>query len=404
MARIFTSGAEWQSLADGVELTSSYSSPSISTAEKRSGAAAYALSGNYANDDGPGIYRAIGNQNTLYLRYYIKLANLVAGFSQYTQFYDGAFSNNAVALAFYKSGANTGLQVSINNFGSAVFDDDVTGQLQEWNMVELFFDRSGANGTHDLEVRLNGNSLYSASNLTLNITPGLIDISGYNGIGSTANMEVYIDDIAINDASGSFQNSWPGEGKIVVAVPSASGDNAPDAGTFASVNEIPPTDTATSSANRIELDTDTSIADFNVTDIASLGIESFDEITLVEVVARVREESAGTSNYGLRLKSASEATVLQTSLVDAGNATVRTNPNSTTNFGIQLIAYEDPTTEQAWTPTGTNSIENMQIGALTTDGTPDVWITAMAAMIEYVEGEEPPGDFSHSALLTLGVG
>lgn len=88
----------------------------------------------------------------------------------------------------------------------------------------------------------------------------------------------------------------------------------------------------------------------------------------------------------MRVKSTSGGTVTSTAAADAGNATARTNPNGTTAFGRPLISETDPTTGSVWTPTGTNSIDNMQIGAsnVDADSTPDLWVLTMAAMIEYV--------------------
>lgn len=214
------------------------------------------------------------------------------------------------------------------------------------------------------------------------------------------------DDIAINNTSGSVNNSYPGEGNIVVALPTGAGDNAATTGIFSYINEVPPSDTATSGSTMIELDANPTIGDYNMTDSATLGIDSYDTINAIAPIARIREETAGTSNYTLRIKSAAAGTTTSSSSLDAGNATPRTNPSGTTAFANVFISETDPTTGVAWTPTGTNSIDNMQVGVGTTDGTPDTWCLTLAAMIEYVNGAAPPPSTIKSipTLLLMGVG
>ena len=188
--------------------------------------------------------------------------------------------------------------------------------------------------------------------------------------------------IIINNDSGTVNNTWPGTAEqIAIMVPVGAGDNAATAGTYASIDEVPPT-----TSDYIELDSNGNIGDYVVTSPSTAGITG--TITAVSVLCRIREEAAGTSSYQIRIKSASGGTVTSTAAGDAGNATPRTNPASTTAWLRPLYSETDPTTASAWTVTGTNSLTNMQIGVtnVDADSTPDIWIHAMAAMVGYVPG------------------
>lgn len=224
---------------------------------------------------------------------------------------------------------------------------------------------------------------------TLATTPAYMECGIFNaGAGTISGSSVQFDDLCINSSAGSTNNSWPNLEEMRLAVPTGAGDNNPTAGDANSINEIPWTDTATSSANRIELDTNTTIADFAMTDTATLGINSYDVITGISVMVRLREEAAAATGYNLRVKSASGGAVAASSTVDAGNATVRTNPSGTTNFGRYHFVEVDPTTGVAFTPTGTNSVDSMQAGIASTTAN-DIWGTAFGAYVCYRRGVAP---------------
>jgi len=204
------------------------------------------------------------------------------------------------------------------------------------------------------------------------------------GIVDSTTADIYIDDLCVNDsAAGGNCNTWPGGSKLVLALPTGAGDFAAEVGTASSINEIPPSNNSTGSSDRIELQTTTSKADFAMTDSGTLGIGSGDTIVSTYGLVREAEATSGTTNYTLRLKSAASGTVVASASVDGGTNAIRTNPGGTA-FALLFVTYVDPTTGVAWTPTGTNSIDNMQYGAATTDGSPDTWVLWLGLYIEYI--------------------
>ncbi len=279
---------------------------------------------------------------------------------------------------------NTGTVKLYDGGGTLIGTAGVTLTTGVWYCLELKYDVSPASGSRIIQARIDGGTAFGTTTSVQIAQVASIVIGANIGAEAQTTGSWFFDDIAVNDsAAGTGQTSYPGSGKLVLAKPTGAGDSAATTGIFSYINEIPPTDTATSGSTMIELDANPTNADYNVTNTGTLGIAATDVIKLVSVWARVREESSGTSNYTLRLKSASGGTVASSASVDAGDTTARTNPNGTTAFGNRHVSYTDPTTAAAWTPTGTNSIENMQVGVGTTDGNPDTWVLWLGAYVEY---------------------
>lgn len=389
--RVVTIGYEWQAATTGVELSNDYGTI-IDTTTKYGGAASGEFSGSLATTAAFGAdHSLVQTCAECYFRWNIYVDELknTNDVSVYISLFSGA--TNVIGMEILNNGGTYTAEVYYNNYGTSLGTFSITPD--QWNRLEVFYNTTPADGSEVLTVRQNGSTELTSSAVTFTTkTVNLLSQGLYNGsAGTYADGIVYFDDIAVNDAQGDGQNSWAGDGKVVILVPTGAGSSNCTTGDWSMVNEIPPSNTATSGATMCELDTTTSTAYFDMTDSSTAGIDSYDTISWVTPRVRVREEAAGTSNYGMAIASASGGTATTSALTDAGNATARTNPVSTTAFSLQRFGTStDPTTNVAWTPTGTNSIDNMQIGVLTTDGTPDTWVLTVAALVEYVDGTPPP--------------
>ena len=387
MARLWMTGFEWQSAAAGVEVASVAGSPAIDTTTKNGGAASLKVSGSIAASAVQSVtsptFTASSKVYGKYDLYIDAMPNDPAAVA-YCEMSSGA--TNVFSIQFWNdNGTLTGVAY-YNNFGGSSSNFTTGLAFDQWFRLEVLYDTTPADGSEVLEVRINGTTVVNLTNLTYTTKTVNTSVSGvFNGTAGAITTEVaYFDNIVINSSGGSFNNTWVGDERIAIAVPTGAGDNAATTGVYSYINEIPPSDTATTGSTMIELDNNPTNADYNMTDTSTMGIGSGDAIKCIAPMARVREEAAGTSNYTLRIKSAAGGTTTSSSSVDAGNATARTNPSSTTAFGIKFFSESDPTTGVAWTPTGTNSVDNMQVGAGTTDGTPDTWILTLCAMVGYV--------------------
>lgn len=132
-----------------------------------------------------------------------------------------------------------------------------TLSINTWYRIE--FDLTVGVGAVDaISTRLDGGTPVTVTNVetglsTLSADPVLL---GWNITAPGASKVINIDDIAINDASGTQQNSWPGEGKVYLLKPNL--DIARNAAWFAgaagttnlwdAVNNTPPVGVAEASA------------------------------------------------------------------------------------------------------------------------------------------------------------
>jgi hypothetical protein len=76
----------------------------------------------------------------------------------------------------------------------------------------------GTGATDELELRLDGTLVAVGTGLNMtDLLPGRLT-AGADSISNPGGF-VYVDDVAVNDDQGTDQNSWPGEGKIVLLKP-----------------------------------------------------------------------------------------------------------------------------------------------------------------------------------------
>ncbi len=164
------------------------------------------------------------------------------------------------------------------------------------------------------ELQINGMSVGSVSGLSL--TPGAgnetyqagwIDASMGNSISC------YLDDIAINDNTGSAQNSWPGDSKIVLSLPisdkargswvSGSGSGTGTTNLWDAINNTPPVgvvspDGVTACISNTISGATAPNGDFNMATYASLGIQPWDTINCITMVIVHGEDAATGAKTG----------------------------------------------------------------------------------------------------------
>jgi hypothetical protein len=99
-------------------------------------------------------------------------------------------------------------------------DSDLTLAVDTFYRIELYFKITSAN-TDEAELRIldaqfeweDGTTVASATGLTVsNTAPGRIRAGWIDAPGVTSNM--YVDDVALNDSTGTANNSWAGAGSV----------------------------------------------------------------------------------------------------------------------------------------------------------------------------------------------
>lgn len=395
-ARLWTSGIELNDAL--IEFGDTSGTVSVSTTQVRTGT--YALRSNPTTARGDAdINLGTGIEGAdVYARFYLYIASTPSANTPIFEFTnDSAYTicglqlktDRTLQLYVY---TDTGTpSTAANHVGSP----STALSTDTWYRIEVACNRTAGGNPTSASARIDGTQFASGSKTVNSGSNGIrrvffgVDVTGW---GQTATADLYFDDIAINDTSGASQTSFPGSGRVAISRPNAVGDNQPDScndiacsgggtGGYLQIDETTPDN----STSFIDLDTATSIGDFGMQNASTIGIDSYDTVSLVDIGIALREELSAATLYTPRIKSASGGTVLSLTAADAGNTTWRLNPTGTTEYSNRLVSYTDPTTGIAWTPTGTNSIDNMQAGVASTDAD-DIDVTMIYAYVEFVDG------------------
>lgn len=260
----------------------------------------------------------------------------------------------------------------------------VTGRFYR---IETQYDRTGSAGAHVVNARINGVQFAGASDRSLS-AGGFIWFCGMN-LNNEANTagDAYMDDGAVNNNSGSFQNSWCGEGTIAVMLPDSDGDNhglttqtggtAGAANNFTRVQEMPPNDATSFNGDNTVSNTD----DYNLAaSPAALG--STDTINAVAVGVRAAGSAASANaSYVVRCKASSGGTVEESSASTPASTGWATH-GTTTTLTPKLTMYDLPgASTTAWTKA---DLDTTQVGVrISTGNTNRADISAMWLLVDY---------------------
>jgi hypothetical protein len=275
MARIFSSGAELNTTTAGVEWTTSDSGLSISSTTVRSGT--YSLRSNPSSQLGSARYTFQPSTATgpFFFRAYIRIATSVSARARLITIRDKGANTTRGTIAIETDDTLTlwsdNLSTQIGSASSVLVKDT-------WYRVELKFDASPAGGSEELTARIDGTNFASDTSLTLS---GNVDEVDW-GIFTSTSGDIFLDDLAINDSTGSFQNSWAGEGEIIHLRPNGdySGDSWDDwTGSSTDVDEVTPDDATTFISHNtggeyegVTLDSPTAIGTSDTINLVSMGV------------------------------------------------------------------------------------------------------------------------------------
>lgn len=291
-------------------------------------------SGNYCynhvfNSDAGNVVRfmptmpALGQ--TVYCRFYLNVVTLLAAGDAIF-----LFSLNSIGTA--TSAAIAGSQGVIlelsNSAGSTSIyrpslscSDGTTQQAlgitpvlntNTWYRIEISLS-IGTGAVDSVNALVDGVSFVSATGLSIaDIWPSSVDVGAWAEFGTPSVGNIYIDDVAVNDSTGTSQNTWPGSGKIVLLKPisdSAKGtgwtnDNASTTNLFDNVNNTPPVGIAdtTSGGGGHQIRNATSNANSNydamIATYSSAGIGSLDTITVIDPIIATSAPVATSAKQG----------------------------------------------------------------------------------------------------------
>lgn len=386
MARIATLGFESNTTSANVEWTS-FANATIQSSVVRSGSYA-----GRTNSVGVGTsfkyqFSAANSSAEYYFRTYFRINVLPTGTLVIEQI-ENAAGSAKVGFQLTAGGKlqlwNLEDNVQIGSDSAATFTTGV------WYRAELKVNATTPSATV-IEGRYatENQTATSFASGTINLASGIAALE----IGTQTAVEdvdLYWDDIAINNTSGTSENSWPTPGNVVHMQPNAAGDNnqwavgaggtAGVANNYTRVLEVTP-DEATTYNKRTAVGT--LIDDFNVESSSSAGIGAGDAITLVQIGARLGATSTSSSNRTgiFRIKGQASGTVSESASI-AFNVNGWATNSITTPRTSPLTAYVNPQTGTAWTPT---TLDTMQIGYKSgSSSTNEIRVSTLFAIVEYV--------------------
>jgi len=276
MARLLTDGAEMQvaNPAAAVGWTSSQGTVSINTTSQASGSACYSASCTAQNSLTKSVAGAVSTN--YFARFRINpTAYPATNPAIITQFFNGATLVGEIRLL-------TSGKLSLTLNGVTIVTTAAAIPLNTWTLVEMQVSYP-ASGAATLFLRVNGVDIGNgAGSATLFVT---WRVGGHcSGASLPTAGAVLLDDIALNDSTGANQNTWCGDGHVVMLLPVSDSSrvgwtNGTDGTTslWDAVNNTPPvglalaSETATSQIRDVAVNaTDTYVANMGAY-TASLG-------------------------------------------------------------------------------------------------------------------------------------
>ena len=350
MSRLWSSGFELNTLGSEVEGIFNTGLGQIGTGTVRSGTYAYEsdLPQAYINYQ----FAASAQTAPFFIRAYIRIATLPN--AQDRIIIAGSSGLLRIGIRMNTDGT---LELWNEEDSAQIGSDSSALSTNTWYRIELKVDTTTISST-SVEARIDGSSFASG---TANLAAGILNfwIGKFN-----ANVTgfLYYDDIAINDSTGSFQNSWPGEGEIIHLRPDEDGDNdAWGLNGFQQVDEITP-DNATTAIQTNGLD---DISEFTLA-ATPAALASDDTINCVQVGVRFRQDvtTGNDPTIALRIKSAPAGTVEESSAITCTTTTWGTNAVAAPrNYALTLYDLPGASTT-AWTKA---DLDTAQIGVRLTN-------------------------------------
>ena len=279
---------------------------------------------------------------------------------------------------------NSDRTLELWNVSAQIGSDSSSLDLDTWYRIEVKAKHIGV-GTGTLELLLDGNVVATSSAETLASTMSLFQF----GILTSTTADLFWDDIAINNATGSFQNTYPGAGSLIYLKPDSAGDvnawetqvggTADTANNYTRVQEENP-DGATTYNGSNTLNNE----DLYNLEATPVAIASGDTINCVMI--GLHWAGAGTSanaSLKLEIESSASGTIEQSTQITrtaTGYAT-----NAIANGGVvnyRLILYDLPgASTTAWTKA---DIDTAQIGMkLTATSTNEIRVSTIWLIVDY---------------------
>lgn len=387
MARLWHCGFELNSLASNIEVTSASgggtSTGTIVTSPVRSGTYAYRTENTTASPTSGNrfcsyTFSSSDIDGPFFFRCYFRVAAFPVSAATHLTYFANAAGTSKGMIRLTTAGelflAN-GSQTQIGSRTAPI-------GLNTWYRLEFKFFNSTSSGFLEMEARYaveDGPATVIATTTTATTTGSVSKIL-FGSLNTSTGYDIYFDDVALNDSTGSVENSYPTPGKIIHLRPNAAGDNTgltdgvtDNVNHYLNVDEASPDGDTTYNQSALA----SQIDDYN---IDNSGLSAKDTVTVVSVGINFRKVTSGTMTFVVRVKASSGGTVEESASISSASTTYQSNSTGTPkNYPITL--YSLPSSSTPWTASDLNSA---QLGVRTVSNTANNWrFTAIWALVEY---------------------
>ncbi|OGY60217.1 MAG: hypothetical protein A3F24_00570 [Candidatus Colwellbacteria bacterium RIFCSPHIGHO2_12_FULL_44_17] len=353
------------------------SSPTHSSATKRSGG--FAMQNNLSATTAyvQHNWAAAGNTGNSYIRFYLNITTGTNGQEVIMRTRDSATAGNAYSIKINTAANNNTLELWDDIQSAQEGSDSSALSTGTWYRIEVAYVYS----TKAITAYLNGTQFATGTMDSTNDNINMLRL----GVQTSTTANLFFDDVAINS------DVLPGSGKIVHMRPNADGDNhawlhddgtTGDANNYTEVDEVVP-DEGTSYVKRTTNGLPTDY--YNLESSTTAGIASTDTITLTAIGTQLGASSTtahGTRELTIRIKST--GTESTTSNIDPSNTSYRIQSDAQPRIYYQHN-YIDPNDSAAWT---TSDLDGLQVGITPditdTTGTYEIRVSAIWVLVEYI--------------------
>lgn len=249
--------------------------------------------------------------------------------------------------------------------------------------LELKLDRTAAAGSHVVEGRIDTSVFATASNRNVSTPADTIRVGGNLNSEAQTTGDWYFDDLAVNDATGSFQTGYPGTSRLIILRPNGAGDSH----TFAT--QTGGTAGAANNYTRVDETTPNDATDFNGSNTLNQedlfafdnsGLGANDIINCVQVNMRFRNNTAdATTAIKAEIMKTTGGTKTQSSAIVVNSTTWFSNDPTLPRLPV-LTLYTDPD-GNPWTQT---TLDTLQAGyIISTGGVNRIEVTNMWIYVDY---------------------
>jgi hypothetical protein len=339
MTRLFTEGFEEGYLGGQPWLVSgsTYNLFSIIGAGRTTGS----YTGNALGFGQGGIIETAGNYNTdiLYVRFAVRQGGISAIPADYMQ-----LMASSGAIVKVKFGYSSVVTVTV---GTNVFSGNtLILQNNNWHLIEVFAQVSGT----DVNIIFKIDGLVQGSGVAQGQVAANTKFKSVRWIApeGSNNFTFWLDDVAINDAQGTVDNSWCGDGRVIALRPNANGTttsmpwdgsdgNSTD--NYALVNTYEGNDT-----NYVRSDTVDALDWYGLPDVT---LNSGEKINRVWVSGIARQESSSGGAFKLGL------------MTSGGTQSFSGDLSLGTSYRVYTgdVLDKNPQNNSAWTSTAVNGLQ-----------------------------------------------